>query len=283
MTMNARQRKQFILLGVAAVFLVATVFLLLQVFRPNAAVLDLFGTSDAPTVQQLASFPLEFFRDPKFVLLRGEVRQPAAQQMEGLYINPALPLEPENLRARDMKVGSKVFLSWKAPAEYADVHFVVYRSETQGVQGEAITEMKEESFLDTGLENGTTYYYTVHTATDSGESSNTTQVSAAPTDTTPPAPPLDVTVASTAGEGVTITWALPQDEDVAYVNIYRSDAAGSLGFTLASRLTDGSYSDSSAEENVTYYYTLTAVDTSGNESEVELAPNVGRANPFLPI
>lgn len=280
---NAHQRKQFILLGFSVVMLVATVLIFLQVFRPDSIFVGSLEMQES-TTQDTAAFPLEFFRDPRFVLLQGDPLIPPAEHVEGVRVNPAFPPAPESVVGVDPAVGSKAFVEWQAPLGFADARFIVYRSEIPGVLGEAVAETTETSFLDVALANGSTYYYTVHTSGANGESANTEQVSVTPTDTAPPSPPSNVTVTSNEeGEGVVIAWAMPLDDDVVSLTIYRSDTEGALGEALASGLTETSYADTSVPDNTPYYYTVTAVDASGNESEAILPPMVGRDNPFVPI
>lgn len=281
--MNKHQRKQIILLGFSAVMLAATVILFLQVFKPNPAFLiGSFETEES--LSQIVVFPMEFFSDPKFAALKGRPTTPLAHQSEGLRVNPATPSAPLNITGEAMDVGAQAFLEWEAPLGFADAEYRVYRSEVSGSLGEVVAETKKMSYLDEGLTNGSAYYYTVHTATESGESANAEQVSVYPDDKIPPAAPSNVTIAeNTEGGGVVISWVAPLDEDLASMNVYRSDAEGALGELIAGPLAENTYVDTTALENTVHYYTVTAVDQEGNESSTIVLPATGRDNPFLPI
>lgn len=49
-------------------------------------------------------------------------------------------------------------------------------------------------------------------------------------------------------------------------NVYRSTNSGSYGSALATNVALSEYTDETVQDNTTYYYVVTAVDTSGNES-----------------
>lgn len=87
-------------------------------------------------------------------------------------------------------------------------------------------------------------------------------------DTTPPAAPTGLTAAPFSG-GITLTWIAPGDTDIAGYNVYRSETSP---VTLTSPVNGGtlvfgtSYSDFGLTDGTTYYYVVTAVDTSANQS-----------------
>ena len=86
-----------------------------------------------------------------------------------------------------------------------------------------------------------------------------------PPDTTPPANPTGL--AATAGDGtVSLDWNNNGEADLAGYRVYRSTSSGG-GYSDISGLIGGSaYNDSSVSNGTTYYYVVTAEDTSGNES-----------------
>jgi hypothetical protein len=85
--------------------------------------------------------------------------------------------------AGDTQVG----LNWNASANAASYH--VKRSTTSGGPYTQVGAPTTTNFTNTGLTNGTTYFYVVSAVNASGESSNSTQVSSTPSST-----PIDVTV-----------------------------------------------------------------------------------------
>lgn len=90
--------------------------------------------------------------------------------------------------------------------------------------------------------------------------------SGGPSDTTPPATPAGLTAVSSA-TSVDLDWADNTDTDLAGYHVYRSTSSGAAYTRITgSLLTASNYADSSAVAGVTYYYVVTAVDTSFNES-----------------
>ncbi len=100
------------------------------------------------------------------------------------------PNAPTNVAAADAKSGGAVTLSWTNPTNSDFAKIRVYRSTTSGSTGSAVTTIDSKtttSFTDTGLTDGTAYFYTVRALDTSGnESTNTAQVSATPSKKTLP-------------------------------------------------------------------------------------------------
>ncbi len=85
-------------------------------------------------------------------------------------------------------------------------------------------------------------------------------------DTVPPPPPSSVS-ASAGESGVSISWNPPSVNDLAGFRVYRSQTSGQRGpLVSSSNLQDNSFADTGLQNGQTYFYVVTAVDTSGNES-----------------
>lgn len=126
------------------------------------------------------------------------------------------------------------------------------------------------AYEDTTAVNGKHYYYRVRTV-DSPvrpwqESLDSSEVAAAPKDKTPPGPPTGLTVVPGIGR-VFITWNENKEGDLAGYHVYRSLKAGGDQERLTAKpLNRTTYSDETAKQGATYYYSISAVDTNGNES-----------------
>ncbi|WP_019612867.1 endonuclease [Psychromonas ossibalaenae] len=85
-------------------------------------------------------------------------------------------------------------------------------------------------------------------------------------DTVAPAIPSDFI--ATGGSGlVELTWNANTEQDMAGYNVYRSERAGGSYVQVNSSLvTTSAYSDSNVTASTTYFYVITAVDSSNNES-----------------
>jgi fibronectin type 3 domain-containing protein len=101
-------------------------------------------------------------------------------------------------------------------------------------------------------------------STEAGPAENPT--GGQPPDTTPPAAPTGL--AATAGDAtVSLDWDDNSEPDLAGYDVYRSTTSGSGYSRLNGPLVGSSdYTDNSVSNGTTYYYVVTAVDTSSNES-----------------
>lgn len=186
----------------------------------------------------------------------------------------AAPSAPTGLTATPGN--TTVALSWTANGEGDLAGYNVYRSETSPV---ALTSpinggtlVTGTTYPDSGLSNGSPYYYVI-TAVDTGalESGASNEASATPSaDTTAPAAPTGLTPTVQLGS-IRLDWTAPADLDLNGFNIYR---ATSPGVPLTGPLNGGTplskttltYTDSTVVKDTTYYYVVTAVDTSANQS-----------------
>jgi fibronectin type 3 domain-containing protein len=84
-------------------------------------------------------------------------------------------------------------------------------------------------------------------------------------ETTPPAAPAGL-VATAGDAAVDLDWADNGEPDFASYTVYRSTLSGSGYGVIASGLTTSAYADTTVTNGVTYYYYVTASDTSGGES-----------------
>ena len=84
-------------------------------------------------------------------------------------------------------------------------------------------------------------------------------------DTTPPAAPSGLV--ATAGDGsVSLDWADNGESDLAGYSVYRSTTSGGGYMSIISGQTTSDYVDNGVTNGTTYYYVVTAADTSSNES-----------------
>lgn len=98
-------------------------------------------------------------------------------------------------------------------------------------------------------------------------------------DTTPPASPSGLEGIS-GDETVELTWNANVEDDLAGYNIYRSESSFSditdMNPVNESPITGTEFTDENLQNGTTYYYRLTAIDDSENESntsgEIEVTP-----------
>ncbi len=101
-------------------------------------------------------------------------------------------------------------------------------------------------------------------------------------DTLPPAPPTGLT-GQRSGNVVTMTWISSVEQDAAGYRLYRSETLdedfGAIGGVIPSDTT--TYLDSGRDPGKTFYYAITTIDRSGNESVRSVPIAVGPTAPFI--
>lgn len=144
-----------------------------------------------------------------------------------------------------------------------------------------IGESPSPGFSDTQIEFGNTYVYSVRSVTSysgaSVESGDSNFVTVTPRDVFPPAAPngligIFAPAASGAAAHVDLSWSVSPETDLAGYHVYRSEQAGVLGALLnAKLLLTPAFRDMNIASGRRYFYSVTAVDRSGNESQPSAA------------
>lgn len=131
------------------------------------------------------------------------------------------------------------------------------------------------TFEDTGLTNGTTYYYVVSTIVNGIEGPNSIEVAATPMQVIP-LPPTNL-IAEAGNKTVKLVWN-PVENATGY-NVKRATTPDGEFQTIALNLPSNSFIDSGLENDTTYYYVVSVI-VSGVESPDS---NVAPATPFAPV
>jgi hypothetical protein len=177
-----------------------------------------------------------------------------------------LPLEapevPTGLTATAAISTGQIDLTWDAPL--GATSYNVKRSETDGGPYTPIATVEQTSYSDTDLPELTTYYYVISGVNSAGEGVDSVQAEATTSDLAPAAPTSLVAIAG--GGSISLDWADNGEGDISSYNVYRSTVSGNYGTALATGVGSSTYVDTTAINNVTYYYAVTAVDTIANES-----------------
>jgi hypothetical protein len=85
-------------------------------------------------------------------------------------------------------------------------------------------------------------------------------------DTTPPAAPSGLTADPLSSSQIKLAWTPNVEPDLSCYNVYRSAFGAGPYSRIASGVTTNTYSDAGLPSSMTYYYQVTAVDKSRNES-----------------
>jgi hypothetical protein len=191
---------------------------------------------------------------------------------------PAVPV-PQGVSATPGN--GQVIVSW--PAVTGATSYNIYWSTTTGVTtANAINKTNvpgaATSYTVPNLTNGTAYYFVITEVNGNGESAASTEVSATPTDSPPPAAPTGVT--AVAGDlQATVSWALEPNADS--YNIYWSTTAN-VSPATGTKITGATnpYILTGLTNGTTYYFVVTAVNNTNGES----APSsVASAMPMQPV
>ncbi len=193
------------------------------------------------------------------------------------------PSAPRGLSAA---AGDKtVSLSWSAPSSNGGATVTGYQvfrgTSANGEAATPLTTVAGTGFTDTGLTNGTAYYYTVKAVNIAGASAASSEVSATPRAAAPSATPpgAPAGLSATAGDGsVQLSWTAPANNGgspVTGYRVFRGTSAGGESPTPVGSPTGTTYTSSALANGSKYYFTVKAVNavgTSAASNEVSATP-----------
>lgn len=176
-----------------------------------------------------------------------------------------VPNVPTSLTATASDGGST--LNWLAPSTGpTPTSYKVYRSTTTGgpytLLQSGITGL---TLGDSGLTDGTTYYYVVTALNHTTESQYSNQAAATPTAGTPNAP--TGLTAAPGNASVTLAWTASTGSPVPTgYDVFRGTTTGGPYTQIATNSAGVTYLDSALTNGTTYYYVVTAVKNSNQST-----------------
>ncbi|HEY6904867.1 MAG TPA: fibronectin type III domain-containing protein [Candidatus Acidoferrales bacterium] len=208
----------------------------------------------------------------------------------------AVGVQPAPQAIDDLKAdvtSSAIVLAWTPPKPVVDstpaiAGYRLYRAEAAATAtsenpllksplariGE--TSPDSQSFRDAQFTFGATYIYSVRSFSQYSaaalESADSNLVVISPRDTFPPAAPQRLIAVLVPAQvnvpaHIELSWAISPESDLAGYNIYRTEQAGAQPMRLNTELLlTPAFRDMNVEPGHVYFYTVTAVDSSGNES-----------------
>ena len=202
-----------------------------------------------------------------------------SQQSEEVSVAPLLSLAaPMNFTAAGGD--TRNLLSWDLVTTRSDgsqyggfVGYNIYRGTERGRYEDTPLNkepLRTTSYKDSSVMNNKTYFYIVRSVDSPTppwkESLDSEETSATPRDMTPPDRPTGLTVVPGVGR-IFLTWNENKERDLAGYRVYRSVRSGRDYERLTDKLINRTtFSDLRVKPGVVYYYRVTAVDQSGNES-----------------
>jgi glucosylceramidase len=193
-----------------------------------------------------------------------------------------IPLAPTNLTAT--AGNSQISLSWSASS--GATSYTVKRATTSGgAYTNIATGVTSTTYTNTGLTNGTAYYYVVSAVNTAGSSGNSNEVSATPQNViTVPAAPLNLT-ATPGNTQISLSWSA--SSGATSYTVKRSTVTGGPYTNVATGITSTSYTNTGLTNGTTYYFVVSAVNSagsSGNSSQASAVPApVNTINAFATI
>ena len=199
----------------------------------------------------------------------------SAQASATPAVAPQPPAAPTGLSAT--AGNAQVSLTWTASAGATSYH--VKRSTTSGGGYTQMAAPTSANFTDTGLTNGTTYFYVVTALNAAGESANSVQASATPAaPVQPPAAPTGLT-ATPGNAQVGLTWTASSGATSYHVK--RSTTSGS-GYAQIAAPTTASFTDSAVANGTPYFYVVSALNAAGesaNSAQASATPTAPSGTP----
>jgi glucuronoarabinoxylan endo-1,4-beta-xylanase len=175
----------------------------------------------------------------------------------------AVPIAPTGATA--VAANAQVALSWNTVS--GATGYYANRATTSGGPYTRLTSATAASFIDTGLTNGTTYYYVITAYNAAGIGAQSSQVQA-----TPMQPGPGGLAVSLGDARVTLTWNAASG--ASSYNVKRSLTAGGPYTNLAAQPLTG-YTDTAVTNSTTYYYVVSAIHAgveSSNSAEISATP-----------
>ena len=183
----------------------------------------------------------------------------------------APPSAPTGLTATG---GNRVVtLSWQPSVGSVPITYNVFRGPAAGAEGSTpiATGITSTSFSDTGVTNGSTYFYVLNAVNSLGTSGHSNEASATPAAPTPPTIPTGLSATGGVSQ-VSLSWSASTGTAPITYNVFRGTTAGGENATaVATGLKSTSLTDTGLATGTTYYYKVSATNaatTTAQSSEV---------------
>ena len=202
--------------------------------------------------------------------------------------NSDLPDTPADVRLDALDDGT-AYLRWSA-VDDDDIkgYFVYWNAESEIDSLTSYRRFVQETSTEiVGLNSGTTYYFAVTSVNELDEESVlSTQVNGryeVSIDLSPPPSPSGFEITSIGNGAVSLRWNMVEVDDLKGYNIYWRGGALADTVTANSMFTgDTSMTLANLDYEILYYFAISAVDQSGNESALSVQLNGKALNTTSP-
>jgi subtilisin len=197
---------------------------------------------------------------------------PRSNEVSATVPEPPPPADPPGAPALTASAGDKsVTLSWTAPSDDGGgqiTNYEIYRSTSSGQEVLVATVGTVLTWKNTGLTNGTTYWYQVAAVNEAGPGARSNEVSAKPTaPPTAPSPPRSLK-AQKVGEDIRLTWLAPSStggSPVTHYRVYRTGGSGGA-VVVVIPVPTLTFTDTTVAPSTWYAYIVTAVNGVGESN-----------------
>lgn len=177
----------------------------------------------------------------------------------GSSAGAVLPAAPGGLQ---ITVGNaQLTLQWSGVSNATS--YVVARATSSAGPFATVGTPAAPSFVDTGVANGTTYYYVVAAVDSAGQGANSPAVSGTPVQPVPPTAPTGLTATTASYASVDLNWNATSDVlGVASYSIERCTGSACTDFAAVGSTSSTSYADNGLAASTTYSYRIKAIDAA---------------------
>ncbi|MER5915221.1 PA14 domain-containing protein [Streptomyces sp. NPDC001982] len=181
-------------------------------------------------------------------------------------VDKVKPLTPTGTSVTYDKTTGAAKLTWAKNKEMDLAGYRVYRRLKGSDSWKRLGTATAASYSDSPPATGDTYYYEIRALDKAGnESAGSTDKPVTTVDRTAPAAPAEVT-ATDGQPGIGLTWKPVSGATHYLVHRRWDDDGGDNPVVQVADVTGASWLDTTAKENVSYSYWVTAVDAAGNKS-----------------
>ena len=243
-----------------------------------------FGDADSISIEDDFTGIDQYTHAFRYALLFVNDKNQAAGFSNQFVITPVpIPLPPVNITAEVHE--DSIYIRWAEPAENMDESkpprisgYNVYRSEESGAYASNPanpTPLKKPEFKDVHFQFDRTYYYRISVlgsiADPLAESLLSEYLAVTPRDIFPPEPVGNFNVVMDKGAAF-LLWKPSPSTDTAGYRISRLEKeTGEFHSVQESLVVHYTFRDTNVLSGKTYVYTITAIDTHGNESSSDTA------------
>jgi len=179
---------------------------------------------------------------------------------------------------------NKILLKWEPPLENIDksnpplvsgynVYRAVGKSKAVLLNPSLILDQPyvlEQTYEDEIFDFGTTYSYFVRVSSSESspyqESEDSEVLEISPEDNFAPAPPKGVVLVM-GPNIISLSWDVNQESDLGGYRVWkRAEGESEFVVLMKEPILGNTYTDTSVEKNIRYYYAITSLDKAGNES-----------------